>query len=94
MLDWVVTLYEQFLAAGIPTEYYKSDLWVPDTPENRGILVRNGRHPEAMVTIEGLDKNQWLEVPFGNDEYFTGKPKTTEWGQYIRFLEKSNRVIG
>lgn len=58
-------LFAEIKQAGIEFSNHESDLYLPDTPEVRAILVR---HPlergNATRFVNQLDGQRWVDVPF------------------------------
>jgi len=68
------TLYEDLVAAGIPTDSHESDLYVLDTPEARALLAKHGKQGSGFVSQ--IDRRRWLDVPFAYDPFWTKKARS------------------
>jgi hypothetical protein len=65
------SLYQDLLAAGIPTDHHESDLYVLDTPTARSLIARHGKKGSGFKSqIDGL---RWIDVPFAYDPFWEKK---------------------
>lgn len=56
------TLYEEVIARGIPHAHHESDLYIPDTPENRELVNRSG---STFTSFDNqVEGGRWLDIPF------------------------------
>ena len=68
------TLYEDLVAAGIPTDHHESDLYVLDTPEARALLAKHSKQGSGFVSQ--IDRRRWLDVPFAYDPFWAKKARS------------------
>lgn len=56
------TLYEEVVSRGIPHAHHESDLYIPDTQENRELVIRSG---SSCTSFDNrVDGGRWLDIPF------------------------------
>ena len=66
------TLYQDLVAAGIPTDNHESDLYFPVTKDSCALLLRHERQVKGTVTVftSEIDGQQWYDVPFAYDPWW------------------------
>jgi hypothetical protein len=66
-----VSLFSEVLAAGIPHASHESDLYLPDTPAVRQLLVK---HPDWLRNVQRfsnqVEGGSWIDVPFAYDPWW------------------------
>jgi hypothetical protein len=76
-----VSLYTDLLAAGVPLENHRSDLYAKVTPASRRIIAayqdertRQG-HQRALITmfVSEIDREAWYDIPFAFDPFWERK---------------------
>lgn len=74
------SLYQRFVDAGSQIDSHYSDLYVPDTPENRKILrdyVRDNPrcqgHLMGKTLLSNVDGKRWIEIPFSYEPYWVAR---------------------
>lgn len=65
-----MSIYTEMLQAGIETDHYESDLYVPDCPESRAILANHGKSVDGWNVTRfknNIDGDWWLDIAFSYD---------------------------
>jgi hypothetical protein len=66
------SLYQELIAAGIPTDSHESDLYVLNTPVARGLIAKHGKRGVVGFNSK-VDGKRWLDVPFAYDPFWERK---------------------
>ncbi len=65
-----MSIYTDLVAAGVPVENHRSDLYAKVTPESRAILATYEHRRSVTVFVSQIDREPWYDIPFAFDPFW------------------------
>jgi hypothetical protein len=68
-----MSLYTDLLAAGVPLDNHRSDLYAKVTPESRVLVDAYEHRKNVTVFVSQVDGEPWYDIPFAFDPFWERK---------------------
>lgn len=65
-----MAIYEDLIAAGVPTDHHESDLYALVTPESRALVAAYEYRCHVQTFVSQVDGRLWYDIPFAYQPFW------------------------